>query len=110
MRLAYFIDYRYDDQADRFLTVGIWIQDRDDPDGVDIYYPDEESSEYWDAMWVINRLVEADLKAPPDFLEFHQQRAGYKGMRSRIFEEETDLTADEFMRKTLQRFVKREKR
>ena len=73
-----------------------------------MYYPDEESDEYSDAMWVINRLVEAGLNAPPDFLEFHQERAGYRGMRSRIFEEETELTIDEFMRKTLQHFVDRE--
>ena len=54
---------------------------------------------------MINRLVESDLKALPDFLEFHQKRAGYRGMRSRIFEEETDLTIDEFMRKMLRKFM-----
>ena len=104
MRLRYFVDNRYDDKAGRFLPIGIWIQDMDDL-GIDMYYPDEESDEYWDAMWVMNRLVETDLNAPPDFLEYHQTRAGYKGMRSQIFEEDTELNADEFMRKTLQRFV-----
>jgi len=104
MRLRYFIDYRYDDKAERFLPIGIWIQDTDDL-GIDMYYTDEESDEYMDAMWVINRLVEADLSVPPDFLEFHQERAGYRGMRSRIFEEKTYLNIDEFMRKTLQKFI-----
>jgi len=104
MRLRYFIDYRYDDKAGHFLQIGIWIQEMDDL-GIDIYYPDEDSDEYWDAMWIINRLVEAALNAPPDFLEFHQARAGYRGMRSRIFEEETDLTIDDFMKRTLQRFM-----
>ena len=104
MRLKYFIDYRYDDKVGRFLPIGIWIQDMDDL-GIDMYYPDEDSDEYWDAMWVMNRLVEADLNAPPDFLEFHQERAGYKGMRSEIFEELTKLNVDEFMRKTLKKYM-----
>jgi len=108
MRLRYFIDYRYDDKAGSFLPIGIWIQDMDDL-GIDMYYPKEESSgEYMNAMWVINRLVEADLNAPTDFLEFHQARAGYRGMRSQIFEEETELSIDEFMKKTLWKFRDRE--
>ena len=107
MKLRYFIDSRYDEKIGRFLPIGIWIHNPVDG-AVDFYYPDQESDEYWDAMWVINRLVESDLKAPPDFIEFHQQQAGYRGMRSRIFEEETELTYDEFMRKTLQRFMDQE--
>jgi len=107
MTLRYFIDYRYDSKAGRFLPIGIWIQDMDNL-WIDMYYQDAESDEYADAMFVINRLVESDLKAPPDFLEFRQSRAGYRGMRSRIFEEETELSIDEFMRKTLQRFMDRE--
>ncbi|MDP8237866.1 MAG: hypothetical protein P9X24_02140 [Candidatus Hatepunaea meridiana] len=102
--MRYFIDYRFDDKVNQFLPVGIWIQDMDDL-GIDIHYPDETSDEYWEAMWVMNRLVEAGLNAPPDFLEFHQQRAGYKGMRSQIFEEEIDLNVDEFMRKTLKKYM-----
>ena len=107
MRLKYFIDYRYDEKVGRFLPIGIWIHNPVNG-AVDFYYPDQESDEYADAMWVINRLVESDLKAPPDFLEFHQAKAGYLGMRSRIFEAETNLTYDEFMRRTLQRFMDRE--
>ena len=104
MRLKYFIDYRFDDKSDRFLPVGIWIQDLGDL-GIEMYYQDENSEEYWEAMWVINRLVEGGLNARPDFLEFHQARAGYRGMRSRIFEETTDMNLDEFMRETLKKFI-----
>ncbi|MDP8229404.1 MAG: hypothetical protein P9M15_08125 [Candidatus Electryoneaceae bacterium] len=100
MRLRYFIDYRFDNKLDQFLPIGIWIQDMDDL-GIEMYYQDENSEEYWEAMFVINRLVEQGLNAPSDFLEFHQARAGYKGMRSRIFEEETDMSLDGFMRETL---------
>ena len=104
MRLKYFIDYRFDDKVGRFLPIGIWIQDMGDL-GIVMYYPDESSEEYEEASWIINRLVEGGLNAPPDFLEFHQARAGYLGMRSRIFEVETDMNFDEFMRETLKKFI-----
>ena len=104
MKLRYFLDYRYDDEVSRFLPIGIWIQDMDDF-GIEMYYPEEElSDEYWEAMWIINRLVERGLNAPSDFLEFHQERAGYRRMRSRIFEETTEMNLDEFMRETLHKF------
>jgi len=104
MRLRYFIDYRFDAKVEQFLPIGIWIQDVDDL-GIDLYYLDETSDQYWDAMWVMNRLVKNDLNAPPDFLEFHQAKAGYLGMRSKIFEAETALNIDEFMWKILQKFI-----
>jgi hypothetical protein len=104
MRLKYFIDYRYEEKMQQFVPIGIWIQDMDYL-GIDMYYPDETLDEYWEAQWIINRLVESDLNAPPDFLDYHQARAGHMGMRSRIFKEETDLKVDEFMRKTLQKFI-----
>ncbi|NQT35564.1 hypothetical protein HQ587_10275 [bacterium] len=107
MRLRYFIDYCYFDKAGCFLPIGVWIHNSVDG-AVDIYYPDQESDEYWDAMFVINRLVESNLKAPQDFLEFHQTRAGYRGMRNAIFEVETELGYDEFMKRTLQEFIERE--
>ena len=107
MKLRYFIDSRYNEKVGRFLPIGIWIYNPVDG-AVDFYYPDPESDENADAMWVINRLVESDLKAPPDFLEFHQHQAGYKGMRSRILEVDTELGYDEFMKRTLRDFIERE--
>jgi len=104
MRLRYFIDYGFDDKVLQFLPIGIWIQDQDDL-GIDMYYPDETSDEYWDAMWIMNRLVENDLNAPADFLEHYQARAGQMGMRSKVFEEETNSTVDEFMKRTLKKFI-----
>jgi len=102
MRFRYFIDYRFDGKVQQFLPIGIWIQDIDDL-GIDMCYPDETSDQYWEAQWIINRLVESDMNAPPDFLEFHQAKAGYRGMRSKIFEAETALNIDEFMSQTLQK-------
>ena len=107
MRVKYFIDYRFDEKLQQFLPIGIWIQDQDDL-GTDFYYQNEDSYEYADALWVMNRLVENDLNAPADFLEFYQARAGQKGMRSKVFEEVTNLGVDEFMKNTLNKFVKGE--
>lgn len=106
MRLKYFIDYRYEEKLQQFVPIGIWIQDQNDL-GIDMYYTDETLDEYWDAMWIINRLVENDLGAPADFLEHHQTKVGRKGMRSKVFEEETNLTVYEFMKITLEKFMDR---
>ena len=104
MRVKYFIDYRYEEKVQQFYPIGVWIQDQDDL-GTDFHYLDEDSDEYAEAMWIVNRLVESDLNAPPDFLEYHQGKAGYCGMRSQIFEESTELNIDEFMEKTLKKFL-----
>jgi len=104
MKLKYFIDYKFDGKVEQFMPIGIWIQDMDDL-GIDNWYPDETSDEYSEAQWVINRLVENDLNAPSDFLEFHQAKAGYCGMRSKIFEAESALNIDEFMSQTLHKFM-----
>ncbi len=104
MRMKYFIDFRFDDTVNQFLPIGIWIQDMDDQ-GIDMYYPDESLDEYEEAIWVMNRIVEKNLNVPPDFLEYHQAKAGYRGMRSQVFEKETDLNLVEFMRVTLQKIL-----
>lgn len=107
MRIRFFIDYRFDDATGEFQPIGVWMHNPDDGD-VDMLYSDKSCPEAEEANWVINRLVEADLKTPPDFLDFHQQRAGYLGMRRPVLEAETDLNYDEFGRQTLQAAVKRE--
>ena len=55
-----------------------------------------------------NRLVKSDLNVPSDFLDYHQVKAGYRGIRSKIFETETALSIDEFMQKTLHNSLVRE--
>jgi len=95
MRIRYFIDYRFDEATGEFLPIGIWMHNPDDGD-VDMYYLDASCPEAEEANWVINRLVEAGLKTPDDFLEFHQQRAGYLGMRGSVLEVETALSYGDF--------------
>jgi hypothetical protein len=50
-----------------------------------------------EANWVINRLVENDIKSlPEDFLEYHRSTMSpYRGMRGEIVETENHATAEE---------------
>jgi hypothetical protein len=82
------------------VPVGIWLQT---PTGVDIYYPDETSDEYWEANEVLNRLAEMQIDPSSDFLEFYLARGGYYIDRVGIFEAELGKqSAEEFMKITLQ--------
>ena len=107
MRVRYFIDYRFDEATGEFRPIGVWMHNPDDGD-VDIFYPDESCLEYQEAMWVVNRLVESDLKTPPDFLEFHQQRAGYMEMRGPVTQTDTELGYTEFGKQLLKTVMERE--
>ena len=107
MRVRYFIDYRMDERTGGFIPIGVWMHNSVDGD-VDIFYPDESCPEYEEAMWVINRLVEADMKTPPDFLEFHQQRAWYCEMRGPVTQTDTELGYTEFGKQLLKTVIERE--
>jgi hypothetical protein len=85
MRVRFFIDYKFDDALGGFKPIGVWMHNPIDGD-VDIFYVDPECPEADEANWIINRLVEAGLKTPDDFLEYHATRAGYRGMRSTVKE------------------------
>jgi hypothetical protein len=100
MKVRYFIELRIDRLTAEKTPIGIWLQDST---GVDIYYPDETSEEYWEANEVLNRLAEAQLNPPMDFLDFHLARGGYYIDRVGMFETELGkLSAEEFMKITLQ--------
>ena len=101
MKVRYLIEFRIDRYTAEKIPVGIWLQDST---GVDIYYPDETSEEYWEANEVLNRLAEAQLDPQPDFLEFHLTKGGYYVDRVGIFEAEFGkMTREEFMKMTLQK-------
>jgi hypothetical protein len=100
MKIRYFIECRIDRLTAEKTPIGIWLQDST---GVDIYYPDETSEEYWEANEVFNRLAEKQIDPPPDFLDFHLARGGYYVDRVGIFEAEMGrLSAEEFVKITLQ--------
>jgi hypothetical protein len=100
MKVWYFIECRIDRLTAEKTPIGIWLQDST---GVDIYYPDETSEEYWEANEVLNRLAEAQLNPPMDFLDYHLTGGGYYVDRVGISESEMGkMSAEEFMKTTLQ--------
>ena len=103
MKVRYFIECRIDRQTAEKTPIGIWLQDST---GIDIYYPDETSDEYWEANEVLNRLAEDQLDPPVGFLDFHLSRGGYQVDRVGILEAELGkFSVDEFMKMILQRAI-----
>ncbi|MBI2842698.1 MAG: hypothetical protein HYX78_04800 [Armatimonadetes bacterium] len=99
MRLRYMIEHalRDRDMNPRYEPIGVWVQGSGP--GLDIvmeYLPGNEDAQE-EADWVINRLVENDIRSlPGDFLEYHRSTMSpYRGMRGEIVETEEYATAEE---------------
>lgn len=99
MKLRYMIEYalRDRDRNPRYEPIGVWVQGPGP--GLDIvmeYLPgNDEFAE--DADWIINRLVENEIRSlREDFVEYHQATMSpYRGMRGEIVETEEYATAEE---------------
>ncbi|MBC8277029.1 MAG: hypothetical protein H8E46_02270 [FCB group bacterium] len=103
MKVRYFIECRIDRNTGEKTPIGIWLQDST---GVDIYYPDETSEEYWEANEVLNRLAEDQLDPPEDFLDIHLTRGWHYIDRVGIFEAVLEKqSAVEFMKMILQKEI-----
>jgi hypothetical protein len=106
VRLRYFLESRLVKlDPPEYKPVGVWVQGPGP--GLDVvmeYLPgNEELAE--DADWVLNRLVEADVKhLQPDFLDYHRDTMSpYRGVRSEIVETEEYRTPEECARAVLAR-------
>jgi hypothetical protein len=106
MKLRYMIEYarRGPLEEPRYEPIGVWVQGPGP--GLDleiVFLPGNEDAES-DAMWVINRLVEAGVKSLPEgFLEYHQETMSpYEGVRGEIQEVEGE-TAEGVAREMLQK-------
>lgn len=105
MKLSYMIEYALRDRETnpRYEPIGVWVQGPGP--GLDIvtaYLPgNEEAAE--EADWVINRLVENDVRSlPDDFLEYHRSTLSpYLGMRGETAETEEYATAEECVSRIL---------
>lgn len=92
------------DTNPHYEPIGVWVQGPGP--GLDIvmeYLPgNDEFAE--DADWVINRLVENDIRSlPEDFLEYHQATMSpYRGMRGEIVETEDHWSAEDCIGRLLQ--------
>lgn len=97
MKLRYMVHYALRDREKNphYEPIGVWV--RGPGPGLDIvmeYLPGNEDAQE-EADWVINRLVERDIKAlPEDFLEYHRTTMSpYSGMFGEIAETEEDVVA-----------------
>jgi hypothetical protein len=107
MRLRYMVEYalRNRDANPRYEPIGVWVQGPGP--GLDIvmeYLPGNEDAQE-EADWVINRMVENNIKSlPDDFLEYHRETMSpYCGMRGEIVETEEYATAEECAKIVLSR-------
>ena len=86
-----------------YEPIGVWVQGPGS--GLDIlmeFLPGNEESQE-NADWVINRLVENDIKSlPDDFLEYHRSTMSpYRGMLGEIAETEQFSTVEECVKTVL---------
>ena len=101
MKLRYFIESRLVClDPPKYKPVGVWVHGPGP--GLDIlmeYLPGNEDLQE-EADWVVNRLVEADVKTlAPDFLEYHRETLSpYRGARSEVVETEEFGGAEECAR------------
>jgi len=93
MKLRYMIDSILPDPSvPEYQPVGVWVQGFGAGLDIEMFYLDSNDPKILDrkeeADWVINRLVENEIRTlPDDFLEYHQQqRSPYDGTFSGIFE------------------------
>lgn len=105
MKLRYMVEYamRYMETNPHYEPIGVWVQGPGP--GLDIlmeYLPGNDEAQE-DADWVINRLVENDIKSlPDDFLDYHQgTMSPYRGMRGEVLETDDYATAEECVSRTL---------
>jgi len=97
VKLRYMIDRRAvveNGQVVGYEPIGVWVQGPG-PNEIDIFYLPQVVEWDQDGFWVINRLVENDIKQlPPDFLEYHRDtQSPYHGSRGPIVETEHYTTA-----------------
>lgn len=111
MRLRYMVEYalRDRDTDPYYEPIGVWVQGPGP--GLDIimeYLPSNDGFQE-EADWVINRLVENDIKSlPDDFLEYHRATLSpYIGTRGEIIETQEFATAEECAARVLQGLPRR---
>ena len=103
--IRYFIEYALEgtDDAPVWKPIGVWAQGPGP--GLDVamaYLPGYEDQQE-EADWVINRLVENDVKElAADFLEYHRGSSAYDMTRGKILTVLTFTeTIDTFTEKTI---------
>lgn len=106
MKLRYFIEYkRPDPNKWKFAPIGVWAHGADDRFILEIGYLPGNDDQEWDAEWVINRIVENEIRElPEDFLEQHRDALPvYLGSRTKVYETVKYGTAAELVQDILEK-------
>jgi len=90
MKLRYMIEYALRDRIrdPRYEPVGVWVQGPGPGLDLVIEFLPGNTDAREEADWIINRLVENDIRSlPEDFLAYHQTTLpAYRGMRGPVIE------------------------
>ena len=90
MKLRYMIEYALRDRIrdPRYEPVGVWVQGPGPGLDLVIEFLPGNTDAREEADWIINRLVENDIRSlPEDFLIYHQTTLpAYRGMRCPVVE------------------------
>ena len=90
MKLRYMVEYALRDRIrePRYAPIGVWVQGPGPGLDLVIEFLPGHAEAQEEADWVINRLVENDVRSlPEDFLAYHQATLSpYRGMRGVVVE------------------------
>lgn len=90
MRLRFMVEYALRDRIrnPRYEPVGVWVQGPGPGLDLVIEFLPGNTDARQEADWIINRLVENDIRSlPEDFLTYHQTTLpAYRGMRGPVIE------------------------
>ena len=107
MKLRYMVEYALRDRIrePRYDPIGVWVQGPGP--GLDLlieFLPGHAEAEE-EAEWVVNRLVENDVRSlPEDFLAYHQSTLSpYRGMRGVVVENDEYLAVEACAKSVLDR-------
>jgi len=92
MKLRYMIEYALRDRIRKplYKPVGVWVQGPGPGLDLVVEFLPGNSQAREEADWIINRLVENDVRTlPEDFMVYHQSTLSpYRGMRGPVTETE----------------------
>ena len=98
MKLCYMIEYALRDRIRKplYKPIGVWVQGPGTGIDLVVEFLPENAEAREEADWIINRLVENDIRTlPEDFLAYHQSTfSPYRGMRGLVIETEEYPSAE----------------
>ena len=109
MKLRYMIEYGLQDriQEPRYDPIGVWVQGPGPGLDLLIEFVPGHGDAQEQTEWVINRLVENDVRSlPADFLAYHQSTLSpYRGMRGAVVETDEYPSAEACAKSVLDRIA-----